>query len=443
MRHPSLGRLEAPRMRICVVGLGYIGLPTATLAAAAGHEVVGVDINPELVRALNVGRLGIEEPGLKDLVRQVVSEGRLVATGSVTPADVFLIAVPTPILQDKTADLKFVREATLSVVPHLRPGALFLIESTIPPGCTEEVVVPILEQSGLKAGEDFLVAHCPERVIPGRIIHELVHNDRVIGGINEESRRLAASFYSSFVEGTIYTCGLKTAELTKLVENAYRDVNIAFANEVALICDRLGVDVWEVVRLASKHPRVNILSPGPGVGGHCIAVDPWFLADAFPDDARLISTARAINDARPDYIANKIAQEIENCGIEEPVVTCLGMTYKANVDDLRGSPSLQVVARLLEKGYEVRACDPYANGRWPLRCVPVEEAVRGADALVLLVDHKEYCGLDPAALAKLMRGRIIVDTRGAWRHSMGAAGTLGQALTPVRVQSAKPTGERV
>jgi len=401
-------------MRVCVIGLGYIGLPTATLLAAAGHEVIGVDTNPIAVQALNNGCPHIKEPGLTELVKEVVSNGRLVAQSTVTHADVFIVAVPTPITDNKTADLSYVRKASASLVPCLQRDSLFIIESTIPPGCTEDVCIPILEESELKAGRDFHVAHCPERVIPGRILHELVNNDRIVGGVNDESALKAKQFYSTFVKGSICTTGLKEAELTKLAENAYRDVNIAFANELAAICEKLDIDVWEVVKMANRHPRVNVLNPGPGVGGHCIAVDPWFLVETCPEETRLISAAREVNDSRPDRIAAWVEAEIAECGVENPVVACLGLTYKADVDDLRGSPSMSVVSQLLSKGFKVRVCDPYANGNSPYKCIPVEEAVADADALVLLVDHKEYLELDVEALKDTMRNAIIIDTKGAW-----------------------------
>lgn len=403
-------------MRVCVVGLGYIGLPTATLAASAGHDVIGVDTNESIVRAVNSATPHIRgEAGLDELVRQVVESGSLVASATMIEADVFLVAVPTPITDAKTADLNYVVKATESVVPFLRKGALFIVESTIPPGCTSNVIIPILERSGLRAGADFRVAHCPERVIPGNILHELVNNDRVIGGVNEESVRSATEFYATFVKGEIFGTGLTEAELTKLFENAYRDVNIAFANELALICESLNVRPREVIRLANRHPRVNILNPGPGVGGHCIAVDPWFLVEACPDEARLLSVARHVNDDRPERVAAMVQNEVSKLNIDKAVVACLGLTYKADVDDMRGSPSVAVISSLIRRGYEVRVCDPYACEESSYKCVSVDQAVRGADALVLLVDHKEYREMDLQEARGLMRHDIIIDTRGAWR----------------------------
>ena len=401
-------------MKVCVVGLGYIGLPTATLAAIAGHDVVGVDTNPAVVKSLNSGVPHIREPGLAELVTQAVVQGRLRAQESVAAADVFVIAVPTPITDGKTADLGCVREAARSVVPHIRRGSLFIVESTIPPGCTEDVIIPILEESGLTAGEDFYVAHCPERVLPGRVIEELVHNDRVIGAVSPGSAERAKSFYSTFVAAPVFTTGLREAELTKLAENAYRDVSIAFANELALVCGKLGINVWEVIELANRHPRVDILNPGPGVGGHCIAVDPWFLVEACPDETRLITAARQVNDERPERIVALVEAEVSRCRVENPVVASLGLTYKADVADVRCSPALEIVSLLKDKGFEVRVCDPFVDGESPYPCMPVEKAVTGADALLLLVEHEEYLELDLEALQEAMRHRIVIDTRGVW-----------------------------
>lgn len=402
-------------MRVCVVGLGYIGLPTATLAASAGHEVVGVDTNQSIVDAIGTGSAHIQEEGLDGLVKRVVSSGNLVAQRGMTEADVFLVAVPTPVTDSKAADLNYVKAATADVAAHIRRGNLFIIESTIPPGCTRDIIVPILEQSGLKAGNDFHVAHCPERVIPGNVLHELVHNDRVLGGISPDSARKAEEFYSTFVKGEIFLTGLVEAELTKLSENAYRDVNIAFANELALICETLGVDPWEVIKLANRHPRVNILNPGPGVGGHCIAVDPWFLVEVCPQETRLITAAREVNDDRPERVAAKVQAAVSKLSIDKPAVACLGLTYKADVDDMRGSPSVAVISSLVRRGYDVRVCDPFACEETSYKCVTVDAAVTGADALVLLVDHKQYRELDLDRIKGLMRHPIVIDTRGTWR----------------------------
>ena len=403
-------------MKVCVVGLGYIGLPTATLAASAGNEVIGVDTNQSIVDSINGAHSHITEAGLNELVVEVVTKGNLKAQTEVAKADIYLVAVPTPITEPrKKADLNYVVSAAKSVAKVISKGCLFIIESTIPPKCTEETIVPLLEESGLKAGEDFFVAHCPERVIPGRILYELENNDRVIGGLNQKSAEMAREFYATFVKGEIFTTGLTEAELTKLSENAYRDVNIAYANELALICETLGVDPWDVIRLANRHPRVNILTPGPGVGGHCIAVDPWFLVEKCPQETRLIAAARDVNDDRPERIAAAISARLTALNIDKPTVACLGLTYKANVADMRESPAVAVVSSLMRRGFVVKMCDPYANSESSYKLMSVDDAVTGADALVLLVDHDEYKALDPRELAKKMRNQVILDTRGVWK----------------------------
>ncbi len=404
-------------MKVCVVGLGYIGLPTATLAAIAGHDVVGVDTNRAVIKSLESAVTHIQEPGLAELVTEAVVRGKLKAQSDVVPSDVFVVAVPTPIAKDKTADLRCVREATYSVAAHIAPGSLFIVESTIPPGCTEDIIIPILEKSGLVAGDDFYVAHCPERVLPGKLIHELVHNDRIIGAIDAASAERARSFYRAFVEGDIVTTGLKEAELTKLTENAYRDVGIAFANELALICEKLGVDVWEVIDMANRHPRVRILNPGPGVGGHCIAVDPWFLVETCPEETPLIAAARKINDQRPERIVEIVEAELSRANVKNPIIASLGLTYKADVGDVRCSPAIEIVSLLKRKGFEVRVCDPLADGESPYECISVENAVDGADALLLLVEHDEYVRMDLDALKERMRHRIVIDTKGVWNQA--------------------------
>lgn len=402
-------------MKVCVVGLGYIGLPTATLSASAGHEVIGVDTNQTVVDSVNDARSHIaEEDGLNELVLSTVKSGNLRASTEMVSADIYLVAVPTPITKSKKADLNYVVSASKAVAGVLTEGSLFVVESTIPPKCTEDTIIPILETSGLKAGIDFYVAHCPERVIPGKILYELENNDRVIGGVNPKSAELAKEFYATFVKGEIFTTGLTEAELTKLSENAYRDVNIAYANELALVCETLGVDVWEVVRLANRHPRVNILSPGPGVGGHCIAVDPWFLVETCPQETRLMKASREVNDDRPERIAATLATRLAALGIDKPTVACLGLTYKANVSDMRESPAVAVVSSLMRRGFVLRVCDPYACATSLYKCMDVEDAVEGADALVLLVDHDEYKKLNVDELAGKMRNKVIVDTRGVW-----------------------------
>jgi len=344
-------------MKIAVIGLGYIGLPTAAMFANAGHTVVGVDYNTQIINALKNGQVIIEEANLGDLVLKVTASGNL--TCSLTPqaADVFIIAVPTPIKSDKTAEMSFVVEATESIVPYLAEGNIVILESTSPVGTVNQLMLPILEKSGLVIGEQLFVGHSPERVIPGKILYELIHNSRIAGGINEISAHKIAEVYRSFVEGEIYETDTATAELCKLTENTFRDVNIAFANEMAKICENLGINVWNLIELCNKHPRVNIHQPGPGVGGHCIAVDPWFIVEKQPETAQIINLCRHINDSMPDYVSGRITDILKD--IELPKVSILGVTYKPDVDDLRESPILELIELLKQSGYTVSAYDPF------------------------------------------------------------------------------------
>jgi len=390
---------------ICVVGLGYIGLPTACMFASHGHRVIGVDKNREIVDALNEGRIIIEEDHLDAFVKDVAEQGALRGALAPPAADVFIIAVPTPITEDKKADMSYVIEATESIVPYLRPGNLVVLESTSPVGTVEELMLPILAQSGLRPGEELFVGHSPERVIPGRILYELVHNSRIAGGINQASSRRIADLYRCFVQGEIYETDARTAELCKLTENTFRDINIAFANELAKICENLGVNVWEVIKLCNQHPRVNIHQPGPGVGGHCIAVDPWFIVEKQPETARLIHQARLINDSMPGFVAAHLRRLLE--GIEQPRIAVLGVTYKPNVDDVRESPILKLMGMLREQGYGVSAHDPYAHGYER----DLLTAAEGADLLLLGVHHQQYAQLPAEQLSRVMRRRLFYDTR--------------------------------
>jgi UDP-N-acetyl-D-mannosaminuronic acid dehydrogenase len=386
--------------KLCVIGLGYIGLPTASMFATHGYQVLGVDIKRATVEAVNNGVAHIQEPGLKTLVEAAVKSGNLRASTTPQEADVFIIAVPTPATPDKRADLGAVISATETIAPYLRTGNLIVLESTVPPGTTTDIVVPLLERSGLRAGQDLLVAHAPERVLPGRILVELVQNDRVIGGIDSASAERAVSLYRSFVAGRIFLTHVTMAELVKLMENTYRDVNIALANELARISDQLGTSIWEAIELANRHPRVNILQPGPGVGGHCIAIDPWFIVEKAPTEAHLISMARQVNDGMPAYVSRLILDLVRS--IPEPRVAVLGVTYKANVDDTRESPALHVAEMLSQAGCEVRLHDPYVYPQ-----VTLDDVVIGTDCLALLVNHWEYADLDPASLALRMRNRRL------------------------------------
>jgi UDP-N-acetyl-D-mannosaminuronic acid dehydrogenase len=402
--------------RVCVVGLGYVGLPTAAVLARAGHRVLGVDVDPRVLAALRAGAPHIKEDGLDALVAEVVGSGALTAAERPAPADVFLIAVPTPLrgMATKRADLTMVEAAARAIGPALRRGNLVILESTSPPGTTTGLLRAALEEtSGLVAGVDFLLAYCPERILPGRILPELIGNDRVVGGLDEPSARAAAALYRSFVEGEVLGTDATTAELVKLMENTFRDLNIALANEFALVAEELGVDVWEAIRLANRHPRIDFLKPGPGVGGHCIAVDPWFVIGAAPRVTSLISTSRAVNDAMPAHVADLVERALGH--LRGAVVVALGLTYKAGVDDTRESPSGEVIAALEHAGATARAHDAV------VRPTPsVDDLAVDADCLLLLVDHAAYRALDPVALGRRMRRRVVVDTRDfldppAWR----------------------------
>lgn len=402
---------------ICVLGLGYIGLPTACMFATHGMRVIGVDVNSHVIEVLNHGNIHIEEVGLRSLVREAMASGNLVVENAPEPADVFIIAVPTPFNPDKTADMRAVTLATEAIVPHLQRGNLAVLESTSPPRTTVDLIRPILERSGLKAGQDFLLAYSPERVLPGQILKELVENARVIGGIDRASAEAGRDLYSVFVKGEIVLTDATTAEMVKLMENTFRDVNIALANEFALIAEKLGVNVWEAIDIANRHPRVKILRPGPGVGGHCIAIDPWFLVEAAPEHAQLIRQARLVNDGMPEHVMEMVKRATAQ--IQRPIIACLGLTYKADVDDTRESPAVEIVEKLIKAGYTVRAFDPHVKtlrGMEDHLVQSLEAAVSDADLLLVLVDHAEFRALVPEA-AGVMRSRHVVDTR----HCISAA----------------------
>ncbi len=402
--------------KICVLGLGYIGLPTAGMFATHNYQVVGVDVNGRIISKLNAGGIHIEEPGLETIVQAGLKSGTLQVQTTPEPADAFIIAVPTPITADKRADLRYVEAATRAILPHVKKGDLIILESTSPPKTTQDVFAPILAQSGLDPYRDLLVAHSPERVLPGRILQELVSNDRVVGGLTPEAAEAARDLYASFVQGTIFLTDATTAETVKLMENTYRDVNIALANEFALIAESLGVNSWEATQIANRHPRVNILQPGPGVGGHCIAVDPWFLVQAAPGPSQLIAAARRLNDRMPQYVAEQVQSILSP--IEKPVIVVLGLAYKANVDDARESPSISVIRWLQSAGYEVLSYDPYVRDAPVTGAVAaLDEAVNGADCLLLLTNHRQFEALIPAEVGEKMRHRNLVDTRNALPHA--------------------------
>lgn len=397
--------------KIVVMGLGYIGLPTASLLATKGHEVVGVDISADVVATINSGSIHIVEPDLDILVRSAVNSCRLRAATNPEAASAFIIAVPTPFKKTesnpKAPDISYVEAATRAIAPFLQPDNLVILESTSPVGTTERVY-EIITDMRPDLYERINVAHCPERVLPGHIIRELVDNDRIIGGIDPQSSQKAYDLYKTFCNGNIYITDSKTAEMSKLVENSYRDVNIAFANELSMICDEIGINVWELIGLANKHPRVNILHPGPGVGGHCIAVDPWFIVDAAPKKAELIRKAREVNDQKTEWVLSKIVEAAKNC--VNPVIGCLGLTYKANIDDLRESPAMAIVKRLLAANVgKVMVCEPNIDAdEFDLPLCSLDNLVEQSDIIVILVDHDEFRSLDRGTLLN----KIVIDTKG-------------------------------
>lgn len=405
---------------VAVVGLGYIGLPTAAILAANGVPVTGVDVSSATVGAVNLGQVPFVEPDLAGYVSDAVSSGRLRAVSVPEPADAYIVAVPTPFMDDHKPDLSYIRAAAQAIAPVLRGGELVVLESTSPPGTTRRMAQWVLDQRpdlSLDGSDDRPVvyfAHCPERVLPGRIMVELVTNDRIVGGLTPEAAQRARELYQVFCQGEILLTDAVTAETAKLVENSFRDVNIAFANELSLVADRLGVDVWELIRLANHHPRVNILQPGPGVGGHCIAVDPWFIVDAAPEEARLIRTAREVNDAKPRWVLHKVLDAV--AGIDSPVVAAFGLAFKPNIDDLRESPAVEIVRDLANTfpHATVLAVEPNVEelpaelAALPnVRLVDADEAVAAADAHLLLVDHTVF-----RSVVERLAGKNVVDTRG-------------------------------
>lgn len=396
---------------ISVLGLGYIGLPTASILATNGHVVHGVDVSQSVVDIINKGGIHIEEPGLKTLVQAAVNSGNLKAYAQPQMADVYIIAVPTPITEDKKADMTYVASAARSILPLLKRGDLVILESTSPPGTTKDFLCPILAESGLELGVDLFVAHCPERVLPGKIIKELIQNIRVIGGLNRQSAEMARDIYASFVEGDMHLTDATTAEMVKIMENTYRDVNIALANELACIAPSLDINAWDVIRFANLHPRVNIHSPGPGVGGHCISVDPWFVVEKFPETAQIISKARHINDFMPEYTYRLLLDTVKD--IPNPKVTLLGLTYKPDVDDVREAPSLKIL-EMIERNPNLRLSiyDPHVK-HFEHELAGLEEALRDSDCVLLAVDHAEFKFINPRQVASVVRHRNVIDTRNA------------------------------
>ena len=419
--------------KVCILGLGYIGLPMASTFAAHGLDVLGVDVNPRIVETLRSGEIHIHEPGLRDIYRASLASGKLRLSTQPEQADAFVIAVPTPFHDDQTgeydgrsykrADMRAVISAAESIVPCLRKGNLVVLESTSPPRTTTALVAPILSRSGLEPGRDFHLAYSPERVLPGKILRELAENARVIGGITPESAHAGADLYSVFVRGEIVQTDATTAEMVKLMENTYRDINIAVANEFARLADHFGVDVWDAISIANRHPRVKILSPGPGVGGHCISVDPWFLVESAPELTPLIHASRSVNDAQPHFVVDVVTRAL--CGpdasegaLKGSRIAALGLAYKPDVDDLRESPAVAVVRLLQEQGAEVVAWEPFkpdADLEGIEMAPSLQAALRDADTIILLVAHSEFVALKPADIAPQTNARLVVDTVNGWK----------------------------
>jgi UDP-N-acetyl-D-mannosaminuronic acid dehydrogenase len=409
--------------RVSVVGLGYVGLPTAAVMANRGLTVIGVDANPQTVERINRGEAHIVEPDLDILVRSATTSGNLRAVNAPEPANAFIVAVPTPFKGNHEPDLAFVESAARSIAPVLEAGNLVVLESTSPVGTTERLagwlaeLRPDLGFPGHSERMDVHIAYSPERVLPGRVLIELVDNDRVIGGLTPECSQRAKELYSLFVQGTCFLTTARTAELVKLAENAYRDVNIAFANELSLVCEKVDVNVWDAIELANRHPRVKILQPGPGVGGHCIAVDPWFIVDSARDVTPLIQAARGVNDGKPHHVANLVAEAAR--GKHKPTLACLGLAYKADIDDFRESPSVDVIGHLDAKLFsKILVVEPHSD-RLPdaianipgIALADIDTALEQADIVVLLTDHVPFRELNRARLA----GKSVIDTRGVWR----------------------------
>lgn len=402
---------EFKKQKIVVIGTGYVGLPAALLLARAGHDVTGVDINENIVRAINEGLLHIKEDELQAIMNEPAVRANLHAQTKPAEADVYVIAVPTPVdHRKKLAEMKYVREATESIVPFLKPGNLVILESTVPPLTCREFMAPILEKSGLKVGIDLYLAHCPERILPGDVFYEIVHNDRIIGAQDQKARDLASAVYATFVTGHLYQTDDVTAELCKLMENTYRDVNIALANEFSAVAEGLGIDPFEAIELANKHPRVKILRPGIGVGGHCIPLDPWFIKEVDPANSRLIFTSRLINDEMPSRVAGKIRKAVSD--LSNPKIVAIGAAYKANTEDKRESPALDIVEHLKQDGYDVAHYDPMVDGyAWP-QGQSLAQVCQGADVLAILIKHDvvmhELESTRAAVEAALRHNRILV-----------------------------------
>ncbi|MGD0794007.1 MAG: nucleotide sugar dehydrogenase [Dehalococcoidales bacterium] len=393
--------------KVVVIGTGYVGLPLAIMLARSGYQVMGVDVQDSVVNSINKGALLPAEDEVRQVFEEPEVRKNLRASKTPAPADVFIICVPTPLdAKKQAADLSLVRQGAESIVPCLQAGNLVILESTVPPGTCRNVLTPIIEKTGLKAGKDIFLAHCPERILPGAVLKEIVENDRVIGGVNRESTRMAKEIYASFVKGNLYETDIITAELVKLMENTFRDVNIALANEFAAVAAGLGIDILPAIELANKHPRVNILKPGIGVGGHCIPIVPWFIKQVDPVNSRLITAARKVNDEVPGKMAAEIKKAVKD--IQKPRIVALGITYKPDTYDTRNSPAQEIIDLLKVDGYQVSVYDPVVNGR---QYESIESIVKGADCLVVLVEHKavrEEIVAKETRIKKAMRHPLII-----------------------------------
>jgi UDP-N-acetyl-D-mannosaminuronic acid dehydrogenase len=415
--------------KICVLGLGYIGLPTASTFAAHGLKVLGVDVNPHVIETLQSGKIHIHEPGLRVVVESALNSGNLTFASQPEESDAFLIAVPTPFYEEtygeydgrkyRLADMRAVTSAAEAILPCLRQGNLVILESTSPPRTTVDLVKPILERSGLKAGIDFHLCYSPERVLPGQILRELIENARVVGGVTPDSAKAAHDLYAAFVKGEIIETDATTAEMVKLMENTTRDVNIAIANEFSRLAEKFGVNVWEAISLANRHPRINILSPGPGVGGHCISVDPWFFVESAPELTPLIYQARQVNDRQPHFVVEKVQQVLGS--LKDKKIAALGLAYKPDVDDLRESPAAEVVHLLQSEGATVNVWEPFKPdakiGDIDM-ATSFDSAISDADLVLLLVRHTELTNLRPDEVASKTKTRILVDCVNGWNTNL-------------------------
>jgi UDP-N-acetyl-D-mannosaminuronic acid dehydrogenase len=381
--------------KICVIGLGYIGLPTAALLANKGYDIYGVDLVQSTVKTINEGKIHIVEPELDIFVHSAVKSGKLKADIKPNTADVFIIAVPTPFHEGYIPNIDYVINATKSIASYLKKGNIVILESTSPVGTTE-LVEKTLKEEGVDT-KNIYIAHCPERVLPGHIMKELVENDRIVGGLTPEATEKTVQFYKTFVQGNVLSTDAKTAEMAKLTENSFRDTNIAFANEISVLCNKFNINVWELIYLANRHPRVNILQPGAGVGGHCIAVDPWFIIHAGGESAKLIKTAREVNTYKTEWVIEKIKNaslQFEKEYGKKAKIACMGLAFKANIDDLRESPALYITKRLISDGFDILAVEPNITGYKEFEIVDYKEAIKKADIVAFLVGHKEFKNLN-------------------------------------------------